>query len=199
MKGRKLLIISDTKIQKIGSEYWGFNSVVKELDVFVKLFSEITWIGFDHSNLSPDLSLLPIKYKNVEVVLLPRSGGNTISGKFSIIRVALSYIYSIYKHSKNADLIHSRGPSSMMFFALVYSFFFKKSKWWFKYANNWNDNKSAFTWKLQKKLMLLNTASIGTINGRWPNQPTHILSFENPCIDLSPEFTIYNAFKSILS
>ena len=64
-----LLIISDTKIQKIGDRNFGFNSVVLELEVFSTLFDKITWIGFDYSDLNMDESLLEIPI-NIKIAII---------------------------------------------------------------------------------------------------------------------------------
>ena len=176
-----LLIISDTKIQKIGDTYFGFNSVVLELEVFSKLFVKITWIGFDYSDLKKDESLLEIP-GNIKVVLLPRSGGKSIISKFKIFYLLPLYFFKILRYVNINNFIHVRGPSGPMFLTLLISYFFKNKRWLFKYANNWNDVKPPFFWKIQKKLMIQQSWITGTVNGQWSDMPEHLLPFENPCI-----------------
>jgi len=177
-----LLIISDTKIQKIGDRYFGFNSVVLELEVFSKLFNKITWIAFDYSNLEKDESLLEIP-KNIEIILLPRSGGKNIISKFRIFYLFPHYFFKILRHVRINNNIHVRGPSGPMFLSLIISYFFKKKLWLVKYANNWNDAHPPFFWKIQKKWMINQNWILGTVNGQWTDMPMHLLSFENPCIN----------------
>ena len=57
-KKPNLLIVSDTKMFRTENKWYAFNSVVKELDVFVDLFDKITWIGFEEIGCSPDSTLL---------------------------------------------------------------------------------------------------------------------------------------------
>jgi glycosyltransferase involved in cell wall biosynthesis len=179
---KHLLIISDTRIQKVAGVYYAFNSVVKELDVFTELFGQITWIGYDYSDCDIDRSLMPVKYPQVRIVLLKRTGGKDFWSKLKILNNLWTYASLIRQYITDSDVIHSRGPSVPMLIALVYSFFYRKPRWWFKYANNWNDPSPPFFWGLQKKMMLHNRRSTGTINGNWPHQPAHLLTFENPCL-----------------
>jgi glycosyltransferase involved in cell wall biosynthesis len=182
-KKPNLLIVSDTKMFRAENKWYAFNSVVKELDVFVDLFDKITWIGFEEMGSSPDSTLLEIKYSQVKCVGLKKSGGNSFIAKFKLLFHLPIYLITIFWYSRSADIIHSRGPSSPMFCALILSFFQRKSRWWFKYANNWNDVNAAASWKLQRRLLIFNNKSIVTVNGIWNNMPSHILSFENPCLE----------------
>lgn len=197
MKIKHLLIISDTRIQRVGSAIYAFNSVVKELDVFVMLFEKITWIGYDYSDIDLDPSLMRIDYPQVQTILLKRSGGNKLIDKVKII-ISLPYnSFKLIRHSVNADVIHSRGPSVPMLVALILSFIYRRPKWWFKYANNWNDSNSPFFWGLQKKLMIASSHSVGTVNGVWPDMPDHIKAFENPCLTKITELGKVISFKKI--
>lgn len=170
----------------VNGEHYAFNSVVSELAVFVKLFDTITWIGFDHSDEPMDGTLLKMEYLQVKMILKPRSGGSSIKAKLNIAYHLFSYLIIIFQEARKANVVHSRGPTGPMFLALVISFIYKKPIWWFKYANNWNDNRAPFFWSLQRKMMIRNTASFGTVNGSWPSMPNHILAFENPCLDVIP-------------
>lgn len=78
MKNRTLLIVSDTKINYTNGDFYAFNSVVNELDVFLQFFSKITWIGYDYSDQPVDGSLLKVTHPNVKIILLPRSGGKAL-------------------------------------------------------------------------------------------------------------------------
>jgi glycosyltransferase involved in cell wall biosynthesis len=183
MKHKSLLIISDTRIQQLKGRNLAFNAVVKELDVFVKLFEEITWIGFDYNDLAQDHILLEIKYEQVKVVNLPRAGGKDILSKIRIICLLPVYMYHIGRHIVGKDWIHSRGPSVPMLIAQVFSFLYRKPRWWFKYATNWENPSASFFRRLQKQLLIANQNCLGTINGNWADLPKHIVSFENPCLD----------------
>lgn len=182
---RNLLIVSDTKIQKSGNQYYGFNSVVLELDVFKRLFNKITWIGFDYSDQSKDQSLLEIVGDNIEVILLPRSGGKTVWSKLKIFFNIPLYFFNILNQVRNNKFIHVRGPSGPMFLAHIISFIYSRKQWFFKYANNWNDANPPVFWHIQKKFMIQQSWIKGMVNGQWPDMPPHLMALENPCIKVS--------------
>ena len=177
-----LLIISDTKIQKRGNRYFGFNSVVLELEVFNKLFDQITWIAFDYSDLAKDKSLLEITESNIKLILLPRSGGKTIWSKLKIFFNIPLYLFNIINQVRRHKFIHVRGPSGPMFLAHIVSLLCFRKQWFFKYANNWNDSTPPVFWHLQKKFMIQQSWIKGMVNGQWPDMPPHLLALENPCI-----------------
>jgi len=179
----RLLIISDTKIQKVGDSYLGFNSVVLELNVFIELFNKITWIGSDYSEYNKDSALLEIP-KSTKVIALPIIGGKQLFHKLESFFKALFYVRQIIKEIPNSDVIHVRGPNAVMFIALLIAPFYQNKKWWFKYANNWIDAKPPFFWGFQKKLMRYYTFSVCTVNGQWDGEPDHIKAFQNPCITM---------------
>ena len=183
MRAKRLLIVSDTRMQFRGGEYYAFNSVVKELDVFVELFDEITWIGYDNSDLVLDATYLKVSHPQVKLIMLPRSGGKYRGAKLKILYLLPLYYLRILKESNKADIVHSRGPSVPMLLALILSFFKKKQKWWFKYANDWSKASISPFWAFQKKLLLKNSRVKATVNGDWPDLKPHIIPFENPCLD----------------
>jgi glycosyltransferase involved in cell wall biosynthesis len=179
---KNLLIISDTKMQKMDGKVFAFNSVVLELEVFKKLFDNITWIGFDYNDLTFDNSLLEVRDSNIKLVMMPRSGGRNIFSKLKIFLNFPLYSLIIIRHIQKFDVIHSRGPSGPMFISLMFSFFYRKKNWIMKYANNWSDENAPFFWKIQKRMMIHQNWIIGTVNGQWPDMPNHLKKFENPCI-----------------
>lgn len=183
MRTKRLLIVSDTRMQIIDGQCYAFNSVVKELDVFVQLFDEITWIAFDYSEQELDGTYMKVEYPNVRPVLWPVSGGKNVKSKFNILINMPFYIASLIGELRKTDVVHSRGPSVPMLLTVIASFVYRRNLYWFKYATNWNDKVSSFAYKVQRKLILLNRNVKVTINGTWQGQPNHILSFFNPCIN----------------
>ena len=180
---KRLLIISDTKIQKRGNLFFGFPSVVMELNVFFQLSNHIDWIVVDDTDSKLNNSFLLIP-SNVNLHLIPnlsfKDSRSTMLLFFDIIKV-ISKLLSIIPHF---DIIHVRGPNPVMLVSLLLSRLIKSKVWWFKYANNWNDTINRPFWRFQKYLMRNSPYSIGSINGIWPNEPTNIYGFENPCITL---------------
>jgi glycosyltransferase involved in cell wall biosynthesis len=196
----RLLIISDTKVQKRSPSFFGFNSVVNEINYFLNEFSEIYWIVSDYSDNKFDPSLLPIDSR-IKLYVFPRLGGNTFLHKLSSIYYYPRYIKAIVKLLSKVDLIHTRGPNQVSLLALLLSFIFTNKKWWFKYATNWGDKNAPLRNRIERRLLKLNKRIIVTINGFWPNQSKHCLSFENPCISqiqLEKGRTIQKSFNQKL-
>src|SRR5690606_41947831 len=54
-------------------------------------------------------------------------------------------------------------------------------KGWIKYAGNWKQKDAPVAYRFQTWLLERQSRPV-TINGRWPNQPKHCLSYENPCL-----------------
>jgi len=182
-------------MQSNNGPWRGFNSVVLELEIFKKIFKKITWIGSDYSLAKVDNALLAVP-SDIPCIALPVIGGKSLWKKLTSIPKGLLYAYHMLKELPKADIIHVRGPNAVMFIAMLMAPFFKKKKWWFKYANNWVDPKPPLFWGIQKRLMRYYTFSVGTVNGRWDSEPNHILSFENPCLQTA-EMEVNNNTKQI--
>jgi len=125
-----------------------------------------------------EVSKVDIKY-----VLLPAVGGIGIHNKLRIIFEYLRLLFLIPRYVRKADVIHTRGPSHPALVTIFYSLFFFRNKiFWHKYAGNWIRKDDPMSYKLNKNLLKKARRTKVTINGKWPDQPEHILSFENPCL-----------------
>ena len=179
----RLLLITDTRIQKVNSGYFAFNSVVNELNYIKHLFSEVTWIGYDFTDCQLDGTLIIVDQEIVNnIVLLPRSGGKRLVSKLDALFKSVLYLVKLRKYIKAADVIHVRGPSIPMFCSLIYAFSFKRKIWWFKYANDWSDKSAPITWLFQRFILRSLKGSKVCVNGSWLGEPSHVINFENPCI-----------------
>jgi len=179
----RLLIVSDTAIAKTASgEIVGFEPVVREIENFSYLFSKITWIGYDYSYENSRRNMRSPSGVEIEYIFLPRTGGRTLWKKFEVLINMFPIMLRVYSEIKKHDVIHSRAPSMPAFWAIVVSLFDAQRTFWHKYAGSWVDNDAAPFYKLQRFLLKYAKKSCVTINGKWPNQEEHILSFENPCL-----------------
>lgn len=175
-------MVTDTAMVRKEDKIYAFGPVVRELDVFSELFEGIEWIGFDRPDLYDDPVMLPVP-DSVHCVLLTRSGGDTLLKKLGVVMQTPSMLWHIFKRVRLHEVIHSRAPSTPAFLALIVSFFFQKKVWWHKYAGNWGQINPPFFFGFQRGFMKFASWSKVTINGRWPGQAAHCLSFENPCIE----------------
>jgi glycosyltransferase involved in cell wall biosynthesis len=180
MSQKRLLIVSDTKIQKRDETYCGFSAVVRELGILSRDFEEIQWIASDYSDKSEDKTLLEIP-SNVRIIALPIIDFTKVFFKIRSIFFGLKYIFYTLKLIFRSDIIHVRGPNFISLLTLLIAPFFRQKKWWFKFANNWNDTIGSISWSFQKLLLKKYAFMKVTINGDWPHLPKHIIPFENPC------------------
>lgn len=178
----RLLIVSDTAMYKVGPTARAFGPVVHELEYISDLFSEINWIGYNQPQLADNSILKIINCQHLHIHPLQSVGGNTFKDKLYVLARVPGMLYLIYKRVKQADVIHTRGPSVPALIAICLSFILRKKIWWHKYAGNWSEPNPPLAYRLQRWLLSKLTHTYVTINGQWPNQQPHLLSFENPCL-----------------
>lgn len=176
------LMVTDTAMVRKDGRVFAFGPVVRELEVFSALFGEITWIGFNRPDMlgDPIMDLVP---EQINCILLNRSGGDTIWKKLGVLVQAPNMFRHILKNVWRNKVIHTRAPSSPAFIAALLSFVFRNKIWWHKYAGNWGQENPPFFYGMQRTWLQRAYWSKVTINGHWPGQPAHCLSFENPCLD----------------
>jgi glycosyltransferase involved in cell wall biosynthesis len=85
-----------------------------------------------------------------------------------------------------ADVVHVRCPANISLIALVLLTVLRyPRKRWFKYAGNWKPERGeplSYTiqrWWLRKGWH----RGVVTVNGEWPNQPSFVHTFLNPCLN----------------
>ena len=182
MKFKRLLIITDTLITKIDGEWFIFNSVANEINVFNELFQRISIIGVFKCNeqLKDEIKQFErLKIQSEPLFFREISRENPIYlNFFNIISNVYQLITLVPKFSK----IHVRGPGIPMFISLFFCVFFPWKKWWFKFANTWNTNTKSEFWNFQKKLLKSFFWIKVTVNGRNSSDPEHIINFENPTL-----------------
>jgi len=176
-----LLIVSDTAMFEKNGRVWAFGPVVREMSVFLNLFEKVVWIGFERKDRFEDPTMDTVP-DGVKCVLLPPSGGHGIIAKVGVLWNTPLMCKAILKNVLVHKVIHTRAPSSPAFLAALMSMFFPKKIWWHKYAGNWVQESPPFFYGLQRWWLSKVKWSKVTINGHWPDQPSHCLSFENPCL-----------------
>ncbi|MDT0295727.1 glycosyltransferase [Mesonia ostreae] len=179
----KLAIISHTQhFRNKNGEIVGWGPTISEVNHLAKDFEKIYHVAFLHEMDAPPSSL-PYLAANVEFVALPPSGGRTVKDKFTVVSNLPKTLKIIAEVLKKVDAFQFRAPVGMGIYIIPYLGRFSNKKGWFKYAGNWNQQNAPLGYALQRKL-LKNQNRIVTINGAWPNQPKHCLTFANPCLTL---------------
>lgn len=186
----RLLVVSDTAMCSSPDGDFAFGPVVHELEYIADLFQTIRWIGYNQPSLVGNPIAKKIVSPIIGLLLLRAVGGNSLWQKILVLLRVPSMVLTIYKEVRAADVIHTRGPSVPALIALCISYFIRKKVWWHKYAGNWAEPNPPLAYRLQRWLLMRLSHTRVTINGSWPNQPVHVLSFENPCLYDRPNTVI---------
>jgi glycosyltransferase involved in cell wall biosynthesis len=185
-----LLIISHTPHYRQNGQIVGWGPTVREIDHLATLFDRVKHLAVLYDE-APPLSSLPYTARNISLIPVRPSGGDGWRNKLDVLLAYREYWQAIHREVSmlsEEDVIHVRCPANLSLLAVVYLTITRKApRRWIKYAGNWKPNASDFmSYKWQRWLLHHNFPnSIVTINGQWPRQPIHIISFYNPCLTLS--------------
>jgi glycosyltransferase involved in cell wall biosynthesis len=200
LKFKRLLIITDTLITNIDGEWFIFNSVANEINVFNELFQTISIIGVFKSNeqLKDEIKQFErLKIQSEPLFFREILRENPMYLNFFNV---ISNVYQLVTLVPKFSKIHVRGPGIPMFISLFFCVFFPWKKWWFKFANTWNTNTKSEFWNFQKKLLKSFFWIKVTVNGRNSSDPEHIINFENPTlIRTKPDSILKKNTTSILT
>ncbi|UKM63663.1 glycosyltransferase [Flavobacteriaceae bacterium GSB9] len=178
---KKLTIISHTEHYKTTEgQLVGFGATVTEINGLLEVFDKIVHVAVLYDQ-APPLSALPYRSKAIRLVALPRVGGKSISDKLKVMWNAPKILSIIHNSLKGSTHFQFRAPTGMGVYVIPYLVFFSSKKGWFKYAGNWKQKHAPLAYQFQRWVLKQQHRKV-TINGNWPNQPKHCLSFENPCL-----------------
>ncbi|GAA4290590.1 glycosyltransferase family 4 protein [Aestuariibaculum suncheonense] len=158
----------------------GFGPTVTEINHLLKLFDKIVHVAVWYDTKAP-ASALPYASAAIQFVALPAVGGKTLSRKSQVIWQAPGILKIIKQSVKESTHVQFRAPTGMGVYVIPYVMGLTAKQVWFKYAGNWKQEKAPLAYQWQRWL-LKNQKRKVTINGTWADQPSHCLSFENPCI-----------------
>lgn len=178
------MIISHTAHYYQNGAVVGWGPTIREINHLTEIFDEIYHIAPLHKGEEAPNSSLPYISTAIKFIPLKPYGGSGLKDKLKVLTTAPFNLGQIKRILPEVDWIQFRAPTSMGLYIIPYLSFSKKPLKWFKYAGNWNEENLRFTYALQKWWLNNNLQNAKvTINGRWPNQPKHILSFTNPCLN----------------
>jgi glycosyltransferase involved in cell wall biosynthesis len=180
----RLLIISHTPHYPSNDSYVGWGPTVRELDYLAELFDEVVHVAPLYRETAPHSA---IAYHSSRVLLrfVDPAGGQNILGKLNVLRAYPQYAAVIRDEMNKADAVHVRCPANISLLALLLLQWGQQPPYrWVKYAGNWiPDGKEAWSYTLQRRWLVKNRhRGIVTVNGCWPDQPSHIQSFFNPSL-----------------
>jgi glycosyltransferase involved in cell wall biosynthesis len=162
----------------------GWGPTIREINFLSVKFDKICHAAYLHPGPPPSSSL-PYESDRIEFFPLPPSGGKKLINKLSVVTFAPQVLKTVSAMMKECDAVQLRVPTGMANYLMPWlTMKPDKPLIWVKYAGNWMQESAPAGYAFQKwwlKKNLLNCKV--TINGRWHNQPSHCISFENPCID----------------
>jgi glycosyltransferase involved in cell wall biosynthesis len=180
----RLLIISHTAHYRRNGDIAGWGPTVREIDQLQPLFDEIVHVAPLHHGPAPD-SALPYRSPRIRLRPVAVAGGERLRDKLGILRVYPHYARVILEELAAADAVHVRCPANISLLALLLLAFRRRPGLrWIKYAGNWRPYAGEpRSYALQRYWLQQRwSGGLVTINGRWPGQPPHILSFDNPSL-----------------
>ena len=184
MAGKKLVVISHTAHQYLpDGTLVGWGPTIAELNYLSQFWDEVVHVACLETYLE-NSSLQSYTSKNIHFTPIPSFGGKTWLQKLSVFYQAPLIIWQIIKSLKGASHVQIRVPMGIGVYILpLFLFIPRKFVLWVKYANNWGHVSNSLGYRFQRWFLEKNILNCKvTINGFWPNQPEHCLSFENPCI-----------------
>jgi glycosyltransferase involved in cell wall biosynthesis len=186
MTYKKLVIISHTEHQQAAyGSFVGWGPTVNEINYLSNHWEEVIHVACLEKGVEVKGSSVGYSNKNVHFEAIPTFGGKRIWQKLDILWKMPLILWKVQKSIKGVSHVQLRVPMGIGIFLIPYFALRNKSKYifWVKYANNWGANEIPFGYKIQRWLLKKNVIkSKVTINGFWPNQPKHCVSFENPCL-----------------
>ena len=181
----KLAVISHTRhyLDDTG-RLKGWGPTVRELNYLSQYFEEIVHVACLHRE-PPPASALEYSGTNIRFVEIPPSGGKGLAAKISVISESYKVIRAVRKILSEVDAVQLRVPTGMANYLLPYLTFLRgKPLLWIKYAGNWGQENAPAGYRFQRWWLKSNFLNAKvTINGKWNNQPSHCLTFENPCLE----------------
>jgi glycosyltransferase involved in cell wall biosynthesis len=184
---KKLVIISHTEHQKAADGgFVGWGPTVNEINYLSNHWKEVVHVACLEKEVAVKGSSLCYTNSNIHFEPIPNFGGKQIRQKLDILWKMPSILWKVQKSLKGASHVQLRLPMGIGIFLIPFFALRNNSKYvfWVKYANNWGSSQVPFGYRIQRWFLKRNILnSKVTINGFWPNQPEHCISFENPCLN----------------
>ena len=180
----RLLIVSHTPHYRAAGHLVGWGPTVRELDYLAELFDEVVHIAPVYGEAAPG-SALPYTSPRLRLRPVAPAGGETLRAKLDVARLYPAYAAAIGDEMGRADAVHVRCPANISLLALALLRVARRpGPRWVKYAGNWQpDGAEAWSYTVQRRWLAANRhRGVVTVNGRWPDQPPHVFTFNNPSL-----------------
>jgi glycosyltransferase involved in cell wall biosynthesis len=162
----------------------GWEPTVRELDALAGIFGEVCHVAPLHVGPPPAIAR-PYSSPRVRVRPVRPGGGAGLRAKVGVLRLVPGWSRAISQELRRADAVHVRCPANISLVALLILVAVRTPvARWFKYAGNWSPGSNEpISYRLQRSLLRWNAArGLVTVNGYWPDQPSHVHPFVNPTL-----------------
>lgn len=180
----QLLIVSHTPHYRRDGRLVGWGPTVREIDALGEVFESVVHVAPVHAEPAP-ASALEYRCPRVHVRAVEPAGGERWRDKLGILARGPAYVRAIARELEQADVAHVRCPAGISLIALgVLALAARPRRRWVKYAGTWRPERpDAWSHRLQRWWLGRGWhRGVVTINGSWPDQPSHVRSFLNPCL-----------------
>lgn len=179
-----LLVIGHTAHYRRDGQVVGWGPTVQEVCWLARAFDHVTHLACLHDGPAPE-SALAYDTDKVSCELVPPAGGLTAWDKARVPLLGFRYARAILNGLRSADVVQVRCPGSLGMYGMLIASRWQGQKW-AKYAGNWAQTSAmALSHRFQRRW--LKRGAFGgpvTVNGRWPGQPGHVYTFDNPSLTL---------------
>lgn len=176
-----LTVVSHTEHYIENGETKGWGPTVRELDHLTEVFDHIYHIAFLHEGQAP-ASALSYQSKQITFVPIKAVQGGKWKRRFKGVLLGFQMIPILKMYLNKSDVYQFRAPAGIGVILIPYLIWFSNKMGWYKYAGNWIQKKAPFSYSWQRKILRDFQNRPVTINGKWPGQKEHLISFENPCL-----------------
>jgi glycosyltransferase involved in cell wall biosynthesis len=180
-----LLIVSHTPHYLRDGELVGWGATVREIDQLGEIFDSVVHLAPLQVEKAP-ASAVPYASRRVRMRPVRAAGGVRFRDKLSILIAIPSYLQAMLAELRKADVVHVRCPANISLIALfLLSLLPYPRKRWIKYAGNWKpEGSEALSYRFQRWLLRRRWhRGVVTVNGEWPDQPSFVHTFLNPCLN----------------
>jgi glycosyltransferase involved in cell wall biosynthesis len=181
----KVVVVSHT-------EHWrgpdgtvvGLGSTTRELDQLATLASELVHVAPLHAGPPPASALAPTA-SNLRFVPVEAAGGDSWRARLGALATLPRWIATVDREVRSADVVHVRCPAGISMAALLVLLVRRHPRdRWVKYAGEWSPAVAVpATFALQRWWLRHGLARAQvTVNGRFPDQPASVRTFDNPTL-----------------
>ncbi len=179
-----LLVIGHTAHYEHEGRIVGWGPTVKEVCWLARAFNRVTHLACLLKGPAPD-SVRTYDTDKVRFEFVPPAGGLTFAEKALVPLRGPRYVGAIRACLRSADVVQIRCPGGLGMYGMLAT-----SPWsgykWAKYAGNWGGaGRMAVSHRFQRNWLKRGSfRGPVTVNGRWPQQPHHVYTFDNPSLTI---------------